>query len=374
MKISLIVIIYSTVGIFVLTLLGLLAALLSKAARDRREQRAKERFTANRSLLRSPTSVSQHQIESWRNASNAEWEALVRAFDEVGQDPEFANPVIKLPLLESVAAGLRTGLNSRNAVRRGLALLLLGYLGRPSDCDLIAEFANDRDGDVRLCAIRALDLVASAEAFESLLNLLRPDTPHPVTPLAEARIVERLANPWAWPYLRDALAEHQPNVDTSSDQRNEIALTHTQGDRQALALMRAIALSRIHIEPVEIHRWIAQGTVDERAAAVRTLSACTTALSAELQLALSDASPIVRAQAVKAIAEVEIPDRAREKVVAVLTEAMTDPDWWIRGYAASSLASLGAQGISALHQVALGSDPYAAHRAREQLEFLGAVA
>ena len=86
-----------------------------------------------------------------------------------------------------------------------------------------------------------------------------------------------------------------------------------------------------------------------------------------LETALHDESVVVRAQAVRGIADVNVPPDRVMAIVTVLTEAIKDRDWWIRGYAASSLASLGPQGIAALERITAGDDTFAAHRATEQL-------
>lgn len=369
-----------TLGVLVASLLGLLAALLSKASRDIRESWYQRKLEQYRSALENPATVSNRLATQWRRYGGLRRVALLTALMSLDAEAERTRPVAsQLPQRDRLADSFVRHLRSKSSQRRGLALLLLGHVGRPQDTHMIAARATDRDGDVRLCAIRALDELATTSAFECLVQLLASSSNlEGQNPLAQARIVERLAKPWAQPMLADAFAEIEPpSRDVSSeDTVTEIQIEQAaqlatpgelEGNATALGIMRAVAISMIDFPLPMLEPWLRYGTVDERAAAVRAIAASNTDLPELIVAATDDPSAVVRAQAIRAIGQLQVTGAQLPEVLAVLETRMTDPDWWVRGYAAQSLATLGTTGLFVLQQIAAGDDVYAAERAGEQL-------
>jgi HEAT repeat protein len=230
------------------------------------------------------------------------------------------------------------------------------------------------NGDVSLCAIRALGRLATLQAFEALLSLLGQEDDAHLTPLSQARIVERISEPWAQPYLRPALAataaasgERPAGVQVLGPESHEQNPGHNVGDRQALGLMRALAVSGVSVPIGELEPWLRHGSIDERIAAIRASAACCGEVSAPMLAAVEDDSAVVRAQAVRAIGQVTVPPALLQATLDVLTAQATDRNWWVRGYAMSSLATLGAPGLAVLRATAESDDRFAAQRASEQL-------
>jgi len=367
------VVIYLTLGVLAFSVLGLLAALASKAARDTREFWSRQRFVNYRQILTDPSTISDRQIRSWIRNGGYRRASLLRAIQTIEEGQ--GAPVAWVPRQRDLfAAGLLRAVGSRSAARRGLALTVLGYLRRPADCEIICGMATDKDGDVSLCAIRALGRLATLQAFEALLSLLGQEDDAHLTPLSQARIVERISEPWAQPYLRPALAataaasgERPAGVQVLGPESHEQNPGHNVGDRQALGLMRALAVSGVSVPIGELEPWLRHGSIDERIAAIRASAACCGEVSAPMLAAVEDDSAVVRAQAVRAIGQVTVPPALLQATLDVLTAQATDRNWWVRGYAMSSLATLGAPGLAVLRATAESDDRFAAQRASEQL-------
>lgn len=362
------------VGVFLITILGLLAALLSKAGRDWREWYRNRNFHKYMRLLRDHDAITQRQIQSWCRQGGMRREALLRAIAQIESDSSEQTVADSIPQRDFMAAELTRQLRSRYAQRRGLALLLLGYVGRESDVEAIAQCAVDHDGDVRLCAIRALNQLASPSSFESLVNLLMvTDDTNAQNPLAQSRIIERLANPWAVPYLpiRFAAIAAPTSPPTFESATSASKAVESRADNStAIGIMRAVAISETPLPAELLVPWLRNGTLNERVAAVKAFAIDPHAPHTELLLAADDEAPPVRAQAVRALGLMQFTDAEVQAVLDLLTIRMADNNWWVRGYAAASMASLGEAGLVRLRQIAQSDDKYAAVRAAEQLALI----
>lgn len=122
-----------------------------------------------------------------------------------------------------------------------------------------------------------------------------------------------------------------------------------------------------------IAKVLLSGDIDERVVAAKTLKTCfTPGVEDTLFVAVDDEVGAVRAQVVRTLgllAQQELVDR--QKVISVCKKAIHDSGWWVRKYAAESLAGLGEDGLVVLRQIVAGEDKYASERAEEQLLLSG---
>lgn len=240
-------------------------------------------------------------------------------------------------------------LTSARAVRRGLAAAIGGYPATALDPVRISPLLADPDPTVRLAAAGALERLATPEAADVLIRALLGGL------LPDARIIERLGHPWAVPRM---LAE--------------LSLVDA---RARLSLLRAIALAEdpIAIPDLELIA-LASANDEHRAQAMRAIARCVRHAPASTRLemeqfarrSLDDPHPVIRTVSIDILAQV-----ANVEDLPILIALVADPDWFVRRAAARALTAFGTAGTEALRRVAEGDDPFAAHRAREQLALSG---
>ena len=246
---------------------------------------------------------------------------------------------------------LERDLTSRFASRRGLSVLLGGYPATPLSATQLATFTRDPDPTVRLAAVASLSRQATPAAAHALIECLDEGT------LPSARVIERLGYPWAVPTIVEALITDAVKRGTRPALLQALAMT---GDPAGIEIALRV---EVHEPPEEriqamriLEHGIARATADQRALIAGTAIAMA-----------DDPLPNVRSLAMTVLASVDHPDRLHQ-----LYRGAQDPDWFTRRAAARSLAACGSEGISLLHQIADGVDPFAAQRAREELAVAGA--
>jgi HEAT repeat protein len=246
---------------------------------------------------------------------------------------------------------LREQLSSRNAVRRGTAVVLGGYPSLLMSVENVSYLINDPEPTVRYATVATLEAIANEEAAQALiLALIQGSVP-------EGRVIERLNHPWATETLISTLS----TADSQVDQRVRCALIRalpSTGNSHVITLLLSI---------------LGTGTDEERIQAMRKLAAsvphCDEKTVTKLMLAaresLGSAVPQLRTAGIKALAA-----GVRNLDIALICQYLSDPDWFVRRESAQALASFGEEGKQALKEIASGKDFFAADRAREQLEML----
>lgn len=249
---------------------------------------------------------------------------------------------------------LHKNLSSLNAVTRGTAVVIGGFPCTQVPAEYVTQLLSDEEPTVRLAAAATLESIGTPEATRALIFALEQQY------IPDGRVVERLDHDWAVA----TILEHLTNTDADTD------------ERVRCALMRALsAVGDTRTIPA-MNKFLTHGTDEERIQATKTLASCL-ANCTELQRgeilkhlrnALSDTSPRVRASAVHALSRAGEPED-----VDLVVPLLSDPDWFVRRQAAQTLTTLGTPGIIALKNIASGNDTFAADRAREQLELIGAL-
>jgi len=243
-------------------------------------------------------------------------------------------------------------LGSRQPVRRAVAALLVAGFALPDAANIIAPLVRDRDGDVRLAAVRALDLLADDAAALQLVDALQ------VRDLAVERVIERLGAPWTVPVVLDVLDGRRSGP--GSVRRADAPLFWRSIDG---SLARALGLAGDPRAERALRSLLRYGRAEERIHAARALGTAGTMDSVpDLERSLDDEAWPVRAQAARALGRL-----GSQSSVPALAPHLADTAWWVRAAAADALADLGEPGIAVLRDALAHPDPYARDRAREAL-------
>lgn len=341
-----------------LALVGL--AVTRKLRRDRRELRSIERRAHYEAILR-----------------DGDVEAIAAACESVGSVAAHVDLAVSIdavyPALSEErisvirraigASGLLTrlsaGLKSRRPTTRARAALLITRPGIPAIVEQIVPLLGDPDPDVRLVACSGLARAATPRAAELLIWALVAHL------LPSERIIERLGAPWA---VETIIATLEEGPSAVSDVLAGIAPCSEKVELDA-SLARALGLARDPRAATTLASLLERESVEVRISAARALGrvggvACVPALIAALE---SEDWP-VRAQAAKSLGALRAAD-----ALEPLENCLSDRAWWVRANAARALRELGEPGIEALQRTLEHDDPYAADRAREQLELHAVV-
>lgn len=254
------------------------------------------------------------------------------------------------------STGLRARLDgflrSRIATRRGIAVVLGGYPPTRVSAAVLGGFLADDNPTVRLAAAASLGRLATPAAATVLIaGLENAELPAP-------RIIERLGRDWAVPTIIDVLL----SGGTTGEVRTYLLRALAQsGDHRAIPLGLAAA---------------GDGDEEERVQALRLLSACIAHADDEQLIemggaaaaALESPHAAVRNSAVQLLSASRTLDR--EELLVAFTR---DPDWFVRRTAARALSECGPSGVQRLRELSQGDDPFAAERAREELDRLEAA-
>lgn len=333
----------------------ILALVLMVTARKVRRDRRSVRPAIRRQRLEEAISAcaAEDEISQLRSVLEAELTSIDAMFDlmRVLLRSSPARPDLVLAAAEG--AGITLQLTAwrrhRDPVRRGVAVLLLELLGVPGAVSIAKSAMDDPDSDVRLAAVRALGIRPGTETVAALITGLREPT------LASERVVERLANPAAAPFLISELDRSLSAGDRSVPEQAVRA-----GLARALGLIGDLAAERPLVQLLRA------GGGEEQVSAARALGTCGTAASVPgLRRALAQGEAPVRIQAATALGRLRATEAAAD-----LERTLADPNWWLRASSALALSRMGKPGIDILRRVARGGDEFAADRAREQLNLL----
>jgi HEAT repeat protein len=338
----------------VLSLLFAMFAVARKLQRDRNEVRFRRRREHFRSLiLAGDTEPFASELRRIRRSQLAQVDLAIvlqgtRAELSSAQEDAVRHSVERA----SLERRLIRQLHARDPVRRATAILLISQLRLHDARELLEPFVQDRDGDVRLVAIRAIAEFADESAARTLVHALEG---HVVAP---ERLVERFGAPWAVPTVTRAL-EDSTEVGTPVAENGQRSL------RSWLA--RALGLARDPRAEPALRELLGAGDVEEQVSAARALgTAGTRHAFPDLEAALASPHWQVRAQAARALGQLGVVD-----AVPTLAALLADPGWWVRGAAADALRQLGAPGLEALRAALHHQDRYARDRAREALALEG---
>ena len=251
-----------------------------------------------------------------------------------------------------VITALQRQLTARSAAERGTAVLLGSHPACRLPTDHIARLMRDANSTVRLAAAAALARTRSAEAAHALVDGLLAQA------LPDARIIERLGHPWA--------------VEVCIERLRILDDSHRNTVRASLA--RCLGLAG---EPGGIPAllWLLDdGDRNEAIQAMRALAECAPQSDKATRREIAD----VARRGVQSTDDTLVLMAVRTLAVAGhkrdigrFAELVGHRDWHVRREAALALAHLGKRGIEALRSVADGPDPYAAARAREELQIAG---
>jgi HEAT repeat protein len=318
---------------------------LKKATRNRAEAGARarrDRYTAlllaggedadaMRQLARE-LATSRVANEALLGVLQREWDGVRLRYRHGFQDSVRAAGIVE---------GLLARLEADDPVERARAALVLGYLGLPESVTPLARLLDDRDGDARHAAARALGRVASeAAAWELIRGLHRGS-------LAPERILEQVGHPWAV----DALLAAYHIAEFASVRAILAEALGLAGDPRAGAALAGI---------------LPFGSEEERVRCCRALGRAAQPATAPLvAAALHDEAWPVRAQAARALGAIGVFDHG---VVMRLADGLGDPAWWVRANCAEALVAAGPAGRAALEAALVSEDRFARERAREALE------
>jgi HEAT repeat protein len=318
------------------------SAIIRKSSRDRREPIIADRRATFARSVQTPDSGELEQVlRGVARKRDTEIDLMV-ALDGVWPTlDEGQRDRIRDAAAESgLGRALTRQLESRRPVLRGTAALLIGRFQFPHAAELLAPLVDDRDGDVRLAAVRALAAVRDRSAAEVLIGTLLGGQ------LEHERIIERLADSWALPSILDVLRSGWGDPPARASLARALGLV---GDPAAEPALRAM---------------LQADEVEERISAARALGTAGTRSSArDLEQTLDAPEWQVRAQAARSLGLLGV-----ESAVPALGRCLHDQAWWVRFAAAESLAELGESGRDELRRAVDGDDRYAADRAREALE------
>lgn len=345
---------------------ALLLVLISKRRRDTSESQSRMRRDILSSAL-SPTSPPGSVSTSLSNWDLSEHEAQVdllvtlrgnRVIDAPERLEELRDVLQGGGFCEILLAQLTPPSPPH---RRGVATLLGSHPACPLPLDVLARRLFDDDVTVRLAAAASMENVGNDEAANFLIHALQ------LGALPAPRIIERLGNPWAVNSTVESLWERLGGGNSAEH-------THMRSN-----LARALGLANSsEAIPVllELNR---VGSPEERIQAVRSLSAVyqvgtpserheiDVVMRAVLSSGNTDNSVLVHfAAQASSLAP-------REEDISLLLPLMNHSDWHVRRSAARALLAVGDEGVDALKRVLHGTDRYAADRAREELDLIGAL-
>lgn len=240
-------------------------------------------------------------------------------------------------------------LNSRIAVRRGIAASLGGLQSTHLPSESLAPLLTDRDATVRLAAAGALEAHASASAAAYLAQALTAGL------MDAPRVVERLGHPWAVPHILTVLPGEEP-----ASQAQFVDALRLARDPRALPDLTALADSSPDPEV--------------RLRCARAIVACLDQdddnmrrLAAEFaRHHVRDPQAVVRASAMDILGT-----DGGEGDLALIAMGLHDHDWFVRRTAARALIAAGPDGISRLRVISMSDDEFAAVRARQELALAG---
>jgi HEAT repeat protein len=336
-----------------LALAGL--AVARKLRRDRRESRSTERRVRYAAALRDPQPKVLRAICADVRSAEAQIDLAV-ALDLVYPTLTRLQRTAIHRTLEAteLLPALIAELDSRQAVTRARAALLLSRPGIPAVADRLVPLLADRDADVRLVACSGLARIATPRAAEALiLGLVTRALP-------PERIIERLGAPWAVETILHALRHGPPPVPA------ELKTVVPQGRAVTLdaSLARALGIARDPRGGHALARLLRTGSDEVRISAARALAHCGDATCVRALIAALDADELwpVRAQAAKSLGAL-----GAIEALEPLEHCLSDRAWWVRANAARALRALGEPGLDVLRHALDHDDRYAADRAREQL-------
>lgn len=344
---------------------ALLCAVLTALtiARKLRRDRHEAHFLARRAkfrdlLLRGTSQTLGVELRRTRRDQRGQFDLLIALNAAWPQLDDSRHDVLRDAIvLARVDSAFTKQLGSRDPVRRATAALLVGRLRLPDAPHLVAPLVRDRDGDVRLAAVRALGELANQTAAYVLIDALGTRRLEP------ERVIERLGDKWAVPAMLDVLetgGRGARPIDEAADR--------SISWKPILApLARALGLAGDRSAEPALLSILRIGGLEERIGATRALGPAGTAAAVpDLEAALEDTEWQVRAQAARSLALL-----GSTSAVPALAEHLSDSAWWVRAAAAEALVQLGDPGLAVLRDALVHSDRYARDRAREALALHG---
>jgi HEAT repeat protein len=289
--------------------------------------------------------ASVEQIRGSVRAARAVAQDLILAFLKQLSDGEARNRLLaaadELGFLQSALRDLR----SMDWAKRDIAAMNLGILGlRETVADLVG-LLRDRRVEVRYTAARSLGLIGTHEAVQALISIM--DQPELLDTPRVLEIVHSMGAQASEP-LRQLLGRngHRPDV--------KLLAIDLIGDLREYSMVG------------ELHDQLRSLNTEEALRAVRALGKISAPQSTRDVLRLAvDRSWAVRAQAVKAIGQLEI-----DEGLTLLLDALNDESYWVRFNAAQALVTLGDAGVRILAKARWTTDKFARDVAQYQIERL----
>lgn len=332
-----------------------LATIVRKVRRDRRTEASRVRRQLFASSLGDYlTNPAAHVAEHLERSLASELRSRGGRRDLIvfldGLSPDDLAVMSEMATRSAAMPGLVKLARSRSAVARGTAILLLTLLRDEAALGFATSALNDADSDVRLVGVRALSVMPPTSGVPPLIAALHQGR------LPSPRIVERLADTRATSMLVDELK-----------MRFSVSDGTVEESRVGAGVTNALWLIGDTSAEPQLVRLLGLGSIEERIAAARALGTCGTASSVDaLRKALRSDDAPVRMQAATALGSLRA-----HVAVDDLRQALADRSWWVRSNAATALGEMGEPGIVALQTAVSGPDEFAAHRASEELTFLG---
>lgn len=346
-----------TLGIAALLLIaasiGVVLILIIAGIRIRRSAVEHSRSSLRNELLEAWTErsaprirASMDEVASGPLRSLADLALCVRAAGERGLwDGELVGIVRQSVHASGLSTRISAMLDSRRAQRRGMAVLLGGLPICRVDEHTLARFLSDPDPSVRLTAVASLAQARTPEAAAELIAALDGHL------VEDARIIERLGEPWAAYAVVEALQGDRHEPETRRGLLSALTIS-----RDARSLPIAIRLAN---SPDD----------EEMVRSLRVLVACADVADADQ---LTDIAMIARSAAgshnaaarnlaATLLAHLSSPEREE-----LLTLLARDPDWFVRRSAVRTLLSVGDDGIRRVAELTQDVDTFTAQRAREE--------
>lgn len=236
-------------------------------------------------------------------------------------------------------------LHSLEWTKRDVAAMHLGIYGLKGTVADLVTLLRDRRVEVRYTAARSLGLIGSPEAVEAVISLM--DYPELLDTPRVLEIVHSMGAQASEPLQR--LLEnngHRPEI--------KLLAIDLIGDLREYSMVS------------ELHHTLRSLNTEEALRAVRALGKFSAPqTTGDIIRLVSDRSWQVRAQAVKAIGQLQI-----DIAIPQLVEALRDPSYWVRYNAAIALVALGDNGVRALAGERWTRDKFARDVAQYQIERL----
>jgi len=220
-----------------------------------------------------------------------------------------------------------------DAIVRRRSAVVLGQLGQPRAAEVLMPMLNDPEPAVRAAAAEALGQLRADDSASKLAQLVASDTEELAVRISAARALVSLAEQTAVSQLAQALA-YRPVV--GEDQQDDSWLLRVEAARALGATATPEAIKALsdkltgNEEPNErVRTAMAYALGDAMTKTGVVEEGAGPALDA-LSQAAGDEVGDVRIAAINSLLRVSWPAEDTDRVEQVLTQAQSDPHYWVR--------------------------------------------